>query len=310
MPHSRSRHATSLLLKKLKFAPVVAIQGARQTGKFLILGSTEFSKPTLYSLNIAEALELPPNPSKELSLIHPSPRVTRAQLMHHLDRGGMPGIFAVRSASERETLLRDWLDLTTQRDALLFPKIKIDPDLCQAILTQVARLEDPDAGNIAKALKTDLRKIKTHLSALIGLFVLHPLAPHPSSSGKTQYFLCDVAFARLLGADFERQLYTWLIHEQLSQRAYRDDRDSTLYFYRTPKGRRIHLLVENARQLAAIKIFPEERVLERDMATLKALKERHQDKQVLLFGLASARYTFPVNGARDSIEIYPWESLG
>jgi predicted AAA+ superfamily ATPase len=33
MPHGRKRHVLPLLLKKLTFNPVVAIQGARQTGK-------------------------------------------------------------------------------------------------------------------------------------------------------------------------------------------------------------------------------------------------------------------------------------
>ena len=37
MPHSRPRHAISLLLRKLSFAPVVAIQGARQTGKSFLV---------------------------------------------------------------------------------------------------------------------------------------------------------------------------------------------------------------------------------------------------------------------------------
>lgn len=396
MPHSRKRHATELLLKKLRFAPITAIQGARQTGKsflvrellksklpklsyvsldqpskkafalsnpetlldqhsdaaplvideaqkappifdalkhsvdqrripgrFLILGSTEFSKLTLiresltgrmsrlrlYSMNQAEALELPPNPSRKRSLLNETPRATRTQLLHHLDRGGMPGIFATRDPGERENLLRDWLDLTTQRDALLFPKVRIDPDLCRMILKKVATLEEPDAGSIAKVLRKDLRRIKTHLEVLTSLFVLHPLPPHPAGTGKTQFFLCDVSFARILGADFERQLYTWLLQEQLSQRAYRDDRDSKLFFYRTPKGRRVHLLVEDKSGVSAIKIFPEERVLERDITILKALTEKFPNQELELAGVASSRYSFPIgNRTRAKVELYPWES--
>src|SRR3989338_7269409 len=37
MPHSRSRLAITILLKRLKFTPVVAIQGARQTGKSFLV---------------------------------------------------------------------------------------------------------------------------------------------------------------------------------------------------------------------------------------------------------------------------------
>ena len=36
MPHLRERTVTPLLIKKLSFSPVVAIQGARQTGKSVL----------------------------------------------------------------------------------------------------------------------------------------------------------------------------------------------------------------------------------------------------------------------------------
>jgi predicted AAA+ superfamily ATPase len=397
MPHPRIRHATPLLLKKLKFSPVVAIQGARQTGKsflvrellskslpgleyvsldrrvdrefaasnpetflerfpdasplvideaqkspaifdalkysvdskrvpgrFLILGSTEFSKLSLiresltgrmsrlrlYSMNMAEAVGIALNPARRLSLLNETPRVSRSQLLQHLERGGMPGVFAIRDRSERESLLRDWLDLTTDRDAMLFPRVKADPDLCRQILEKVATIEEPDAGSIARALKRDLRRVKTHLEILTSLFALHVLQPHPAGTGKPWYFLCDVAFARLLGASFERQLHTWLVQEQLSQRSYRDLRDSVLHYYRTPKGRIVHLLVEDGTGLSAIQIFSEERVLERDMALLKGLGHKVSSSKVELLGLAPARASFPSGfGPKGRIELYPWESM-
>ncbi|MBU6374489.1 MAG: AAA family ATPase [Bdellovibrionales bacterium] len=397
MPHPRSRHAIPLLLKKLRFSPVVAIQGARQTGKsflvrellseklpyleyvsldrrvdrefaaknpetfierfpnasplvideaqkapalfdalkysvdsnrapgrFLILGSTEFSKLSLiresltgrvsrlrlYSMNLAEALGATINPARSISLLNNTPRFTRSQLLQHLERGGMPGVFAVRDRNERESILRDWLDLTTDRDAMLFSKIKADPDLCRQILEKVATLEEPDAGSIARALRRDLRRIKTHLEILTSLFALHVLHPHPAGTGKPWYFLCDVAFSRLLGASFERQLHTWLLHEQLSQRSYRDLRESQLYYYRTPKGRIVHLLIQSDSQLSALQVFSEERILERDMALLKALSQKLSSSKVELLGLAPARISFPAGqGLRKRIEIYPWESM-
>ena len=396
MPHSRGRHILPLLIKKLRFSPVVAIQGARQTGKsflvrellkkelasleyvsldrpttrdfaeanpesflsqyeeahplavdeaqkvprlfdavkyevdqrrrpgrFLLLGSTEFSKLTLiresltgrmsrlrlYPLTLAETLELPLNPSRHPLLLNDAPRASRGDWMKYLSRGGMPGIFAVRG-DERESLLRDWLDLTTQRDALLFPKIKADPDLCLQILEKIAILEEPDAGSIARALRKDLRRIKTHLGILRALFAVHTLEPHPSGTGKTLYFLCDVAFAKLLGANFERQIHTWLLQEQLAQRATRDDRESRLYYYRTPKGKIIHLLVQSAKPgaMAALKIFPEERVMERDAELLRAFRGKNHEAKVALFGLGPARLSLGAGDAR--VEVFPWEALG
>lgn len=397
MPHARQRHAIPALKTKLKFSPIVAIQGARQVGKsflvrellnqdipeltyitfdhqatrgfartnpesflsqyekaaplvideaqkvpeifdalkyevdrdrvpgrFLILGSTEFSKLTMiresltgrmsrlriYPMNIAEALELPPNPASGFPALNRVPRVKRAQLMNHLSRGGMPGIFSTRSETERSAQLQDWLDLTTQRDALLFPKLKIEPELCRAILEKVATLDLPEAGAIARVLKRDLRRIKTHLQALRELFVIHALDPHPSGTGKPLYFLCDVSMARRLGADFERQLYTWTLQEQLSQRSYRADRDSRLFYYRTPKGRIIHLILESSEQICAMKLLPEERVTERDLEILKAFRVRHEGtkKRTTVLGIGPSSMTF---GARsEKIEIFPWESVG
>jgi predicted AAA+ superfamily ATPase len=393
MAHPRYRHIVSLLMKKLSFNPVLAIQGARQTGKsflvrdllsehirtlkyvtlddyalrefiqtnpdlflsqypealplaideaqkspklfdaiklkvdqkktrgkFLLLGSTEFSKLNLirealtgrmsrirlFPLNIAETLALPPSPSKSLLLVNETPRFTRTQFMKYLNHGGMPGIFSVRDTSERESLLRDWIELTARRDALLFPKIKIDADLCLRILGKIATLEEPDAGSIAKSLKRDLRRIKTHLEALVTLFALHPLDPHPSGTGKRIYFLCDVAFAKILGASLERQMHTWLLQEQLSERAYRDDRESRLFYYRTPKGSKIHLIVESGKKIAALKVLSEEKLNEKELEILKAFRTKNSIAKPLLYALGAHR----VSDTKNKIEIYPWEAIG
>ncbi len=54
MPHGRPRLATGLLLKRLRFTPVVAIQGARQTGKSFLareLLGKKLPKSTYVSLD-------------------------------------------------------------------------------------------------------------------------------------------------------------------------------------------------------------------------------------------------------------------
>ncbi len=395
MPHSRERHIISLLQRKLKFAPVLALQGTRQTGKsflareilsgkiphyyyasldrlsvrefaiknpetflkqhsefktfaideaqkapllfdaikyevdqkripgrYFLLGSTEFSKLSLiresltgrmsrarlYPMNLAEVYALPPNPVKNLFCTLDSPRFTRQQFLTHLERGGMPGIFGVQSKSERESLIQDWLELTVSRDAIQFPKVKIEPDLCMKILQKVALLEAPEAGLIAKVLKVDLRKIKTHIHVLQSLFVLHELKPHSLGIGKPKFFLCDVVFAKILGADFERQLHTWLIQEQLSQRAYRDDRQSELSYYRTPKGSLIHLVVETpGKELSVVKVFSEEKISERDLEVLRAFKKKAPPEyKTHLYGLASDRQ----DRKKEGIQIVDWEAVG
>ncbi len=393
MTHSRKRHILPLLLKKLSFNPVLAIQGARQTGKsylvremlrderpglkyvsfddyglqdlassspglflsqyedakplaideaqksprifdaiklnvdqkrtpgkFLLLGSTEFSKQTLiresltgrmsrirlFPLNIAETLGLDPSKSKSPILAEETPRITRAAFMRYLDRGGMPGIFSVREEGERHSFMRDWLEVTAKRDAPLFPKVKVDPDLCMRILEKVATLEEPDAGSIASSLKRDLRRVKTHLEVLTTLFALHPLDPHPTGSGKRLYFLCDVAFSKILGGSLERQMHTWLIQEQLSQRSYRDDRESALYYYRTTKGKIIHLVIESGSKLSLIKILSQEKFKDKDFEILRAYRLKFPKLSPQLFALGGQRLSL----TKDKIEVYPWESMG
>jgi hypothetical protein len=111
----------------------------------------------------------------------------------------------------------------------------------------------------------------------------------------------NVAFAHRLGADHERCLHTWLVQEQMPQRAIRDDRDTALFYYRTPKGRRIHLVIEGGptQQTIAIKICPEERVQEKDpellLAFAKKLKRGRRPVQFL--GLEPARMSL---GSLDS----------
>lgn len=395
MAHLRQRHIIPQLLKKLAFSPVVAIQGARQTGKsylareilpqknenfvyvsfdefaqrdfasrnpdtylaqygscgtlaideaqkvpdvfdavklsvdkkrvpgkFLLLGSTEFSKLTriresltgrvsrarLYPLNLAETLRLPANHSLHPGLICDKPRVSREQVLAYLECGGFPGIFSVRSAGERHALLQDWMDLTVQRDVLQIPGVKIDSDLCQEILRAVAKLDEPDAAHIARALRQDGRRVKTHIKVLTTLFVLNEVQPHRLGTGKTLYYLLDTALVKLLGASFERQLATWFLNEQLSQRSYRDDRASKVTYYRTAKGSLIHFVVETDKTIAPIKILDTERLDERELFILKSFREKTVDsgKRVHCMAMGASR----VSLKKDKIEIHPWEAIG
>lgn len=392
MPHARSRHVLKNLINRLKFSPVVTIQGVRQAGKsflarellkkvlpearyvtldqpsrldfaltnpesflaeqetakpliideaqkcpvlfdtikflvdqnrrpgrFLLLGSTEFSKLTriresltgrmsrvrLYPLNFAETLGLSPNDAMADHLFKSKARVTRAQLMKHLATGGMPALFSIRNNTERMNAMQDWLDLTTQRDALQFKGVVIDGTLCAKILEKIARLEEPSAGAIAKSLKVDLRRIKTHLEVLKTLFVVLDLPPHPAGTGKTLYFICDVGLAGLLGANFERQLYTFILGEFSSQMGYRDQRDIRLSFYRTAKGRFIHFILESAKKTQAIKLVSEERIDKRDLEILKAFREKNPELKADLIALGSAHFV----DKKNKIEIFPWEGI-
>ena len=391
MPHSRPRHIVSLINKKLTFAPVLAIQGARQTGKsflakelllpqhkklvyttldrkadrdyanqnpetfikqhadahplvideaqkapdifdavkyevdqkrvpgkYLLLGSTEFSKLSLiresltgrmsrvrlFPMVLAETLFEKQNPSHSPVLINTKPRFSREQLLVYLNRGGMPGIFATRSEAERKSLLNDWIDLVVNRDVMTFKTVKADSILCRNILEQIARLEEPDVAHIAATLKVDPRRVKTHINLLTELFVIHALPAHPLGTGKIRYFLCDVGLASLLGADFERQLYTWALLEQLAQRAYRDDYQYSLSYYRSAKGRSIHLVISDTQSNTyALKIYPQEKISSKDLELLRSFANKAPKAQLFAIGANRQKHT------ADKIEIYEWESI-
>lgn len=392
MSHLRSRHILTALLARLRFSPVVAIQGARQTGKsilarellckrlekssyftldekkirefansnpetfleqnsesaplvldeaqkapdlfdaikaavdkkripgrFVLLGSTEFSKLTriresltgrmsrirLFPMNLAETQALPPNSSRHAGLVNERPRVTRKDLLRFLENGGFPGFFAVRSGAERISLMQDWIELTTLRDATSFRGIKIDPELCLEILQQAARLETPSEGEMARFLKVDPRRVKTHLNALCTLFVLHKLPPHPSGFGSPLFYLCDPGIARRLGASFEKLLCTWVLLEQLSQRAYRDERECLVSHYQTRRGGKVHFVVESPKEITAIKIFPEESIDLRSLESLLSIQKKIGDKKLTTIGLGAMRQVHK----EKNIVIYPWESI-
>nr|AIA11026.1 AAA domain protein [uncultured bacterium] len=294
----------------------------RRPGKFLILGSTEFSKETLiresltgrmarlclFPFNIKEAQGSVLEPQimtekKKISL-------TRIELLKHLKKGGFPGIFAVRDNAEHQSLLQDWLQISLYRDLMLFPRRKPDPELAYDILKCCAINEDTSAPAIASYLKKDPRRVKSHIELLLILFILHPLPPFPGSSGQTHYFLCDSGLATYLGAEIERQLHTQLIIERMSQHMYQYGDLPRLYFYRGAKGKIIHLVEKQNTLVFAYQIFSEEKILDRDLIRLKSFKDKmvkYQPAQrTNVYGLAA--FHTPTRMV-DNIWMLPWESM-
>jgi uncharacterized protein len=391
MPHYRNRHIATALKKKMRFSPVVAIQGVRQSGKsffvrellpkefthahyetfdrkitrefastnpetflvkfaemnpliideaqkvpgifdavkflvdqkrtpgkFLLLGSTEFSKATLISesltgrmsririfpMTLSETLSLPQMQIKLMDPFCESPRVTRTNLVKYLECGGMPAIFSVRSAKEQELAFEDWINLTCDRDLMQIPKLKLESSLARNILEKVATLAEPTAGSIAASLGKDLRKIVKHLDSLETLFVIQKLTPHLGSAGKPSYYLCDTGIASFLGATFERKLETHLLLHISAAMSYQMEAKARLSFYRSSTGARVHLLVTVGSVTTAIKIMPTEKVDLREIAALAAIKKKFPGIRTIAYG--PERFSMK----KEKIEIFPWEALG
>lgn len=390
MPHDRKRYLLPIIAKKLRFSPVVSIQGARQTGKsflarellgsssrsleyvtfdrgadrafasknpeafilqhseahplvideaqkvpevfdavkysvdsdrrpgrFLLLGSTEFShlhkiresltgrmtRARLYPFTLRESLQLPLQNTEASFFIENKGPVARKELVRFLSGGGLPGIFAIRSAEERSSLLSDWIDLAVERDIHQIPKIRADSTVARRILEGIARLEHPDEAAISRFCGRDARLVKRHIQLLKELFILEELQAHPSGTGKAIYFICDVGLAANLGASFERQLYTWLVLEMLSKRAYLDQRDRSFFYYRNSKGAIVELLEERAGKVSALKLLSEERFDIRQLSLLRSVGQKIKNSKCFALGATRASLK------DEKIEIYPWESV-
>lgn len=290
-------------------------------GQYVLLGSTEFNKLLkiresltgrmsrirLFSMNLAEANEKELIRSAPLHLFKEKSRFSRETLLRHLERGGFPGTFFVRTQREFEDLLRDWIDLSVHRDIQQFPQIKVDSLLAFEVLQRLATVQEPTATEVAKAMRKDTRVVQRILNLLETLFVVHKIPPHSLGTGKSHYFLCDVSLVSYFHGSLERKLTTWLVHEQLSQRSYLDDRDHQLYYYRTTKGSIIDLVIVNTRTQkisAAIKTIATEKFDRREFEILKAFGKKVKDHQPKLIGFGSTHYK------EKEFQMFPWESLG
>ncbi len=289
-------------------------------GRYILLGSSEFSREVriresltgrmsrirLYPFNLAEALQIPANPSKAPLLTNQKARCQRADLLRHFKSSGMPGVFALRNHSDRESFFEDWISLVTSRDLLLFVRLNPDPDLADAIIRAIPKLDVPDSTHLSRHLRENPKKIQKHLMILEQLFVLHKILPHRLSTGKPLYFLLDAGLATHLGASLERQLQTWMLQEQLSQRSYRDDRVSRLFYYRSARAGILDLICETTRFCAALKIISRERIDLRDLMILKAFQEKAKNgSKVQAMALAPIAKPEMIDG----IQIFPWESI-
>lgn len=379
MPHSRPRLAIAQLQKRLQFTPVVAIQGARQTGKsylarellakylvrssyvtlddrskqvlaqespqtflaslsgakpaivdeaqkapaifdaiklmvdedrrpgrFLLLGSTEFSllqsiresltgrmgKIRLFPMTFWETRGLPAKRN----------RPTRAETLKYLESGGMPGIAFVRDTQVRTEFFQDWIDLTCQRDIHQFKRLKLDSDLAYSLLKYASTQEEPTAAAFGRLTRANHKKVATHLKALCELFVLMRLEPHPSGTGKAIYLPLDSGVAAHLGAPIIKRLQIALMNERMAKNSYYGGKRNSFYYYRSSGKKMVHLVEEElGGKTKAFQLFDREAVKKTDLELLKAFLQKNHGAEAYL--LAPVTDCWKATG----IKIEPWE---
>lgn len=295
----------------------------RHPGQFLLLGSTEFSKLMkiresltgrisrirMFPMMMSELLQCPAQPSHPFFLAD-SPRAKRSELIKFLKRGGMPALFSIRSDDEFLKSCEDWIAVSLERDIQQIPTKKIRSEDAYKVLKAIVDLHEPESGRIAKETRLSPQKVKSIIEALKTLFVIHEVLPHRLSTGKARYYLCDPGIATSLGAKFQRQLETAFYLECFSKLNLMGSLVSmSLTYYRTTKGSTIHGIIENDREISALKIIPDESIDERELFVLTSLKEKLKkaspDKKINLLALAGTAQ----NRKDLGIKIFNWESM-
>jgi predicted AAA+ superfamily ATPase len=294
----------------------LAVDERRRPGQFVILGSTEFSRLAmiresltgrlsrirLYPFTLAESRHQPFHRTNTKSGINFDTKIPRADLLRYLERGGFPGIFTANNKSYRTSLLRDWIDLTVERDVHTFPRIKADSSLARTIIEGIAKLEHPDLANLANYTGRNARTVARHLEILETLFVITKIPPHPLGTGKPIYLLCDVGLLGIYNANLDKLLRTFAINELLTKNAYADT-SRQYYYYRNSKGSLIDIIEVDGKNLTAIKILPEECFDARQFMILTALKDKAPHARLLCLGPK------PYEMKSEGIKIVRWESV-
>lgn len=291
----------------------------RKPGQYLLLGSTEFSQGMrirealtgrlsrlrLFPLLLSEACPLPLRDTGPF-LLQREGRITRKVLLRFLQRGGMPAMFATRSDAEWNGQMQDWVSLTVERDALQIPTKRISPSILHRVIREIAVSPEPEAGRIARTLRLSSMTVKSHIEALKILFVVHEIPPHPMSTGKPRYYLCDPGVCGWLGGGFERQLETLFYLEQLAKLSYlRLEGKVQFSSFRSTKGSFVHGIWETRERLALLKLLPTERIDERELFILQSLRKKLAPRTVEAWCLAGAAHGERIAG----VSTLPWEAL-
>jgi predicted AAA+ superfamily ATPase len=248
--------ASPLIIDEAQKAPEIfdviklLVDERKIPNRFLLLGSTEFS----HLLKIRESLTgrmgrvriFPMTLYESLNKGTKKIEISRKSLLTYLERGGMPGIFAVRDESQWNALYLDWVQLTTERD-IFQTKVKgLDKDIALGCLRACARLPFPTVANIARDLGVDSRKIKKHLEVLQTVFVVQKIDSHPRSKKRGPIFLpFEVGLAKFLGANPERLLHIYLMNERLVFLNESYEKSFQFYFYMSHQGQMIHWAEES-----------------------------------------------------------------
>lgn len=304
----------------------------RRPGRFLLSGSTEFSKKTgiresltgrigilrLYPLTLAElhnrkpaipwvtGRHLAPHGMRPHQA---EPLTTDREIQSWLERGGMPGICFLRNQDERSAAIESWIDVTCFRDLQQIKGGNLNGETAREILQTLATLEHPVVSEISARTRLDGRVVSRYLDAFRALFVVQQVEPHPLGVGKPEYLIVDSAIAGYLGAPEPMRLRVLMLNECLAQHELSGKPRPRVRYYTSSKRSRMDFVIETTYGSPApphaFLLSDEESLGTYEMRAAHAFLKKAPDAKVTV--LAPVREAYKES---KSIMVVPWTAMG
>ncbi len=320
---SLGENKNTLILDEVQKAPdlfdavKVNVDRNRVPGKFILSGSTEFSKKTgvresltgrigmlrLFPMTFAET-EGGPFSSQFLKPYPLKKMPTQYQVMRRVRLGGMPGICFLRSEQERAAAFDGWLEAACYRDIQQIQGPRLSGDLALEALHALAKLEVPTLSELSSKLRVDSRRIKTHLEALEALYILIRLEPNALGVGKSMYYISDSGLADHLGGSELLQTKTWLLNECMAQYEYSGRTRPNITYYKSLKKSYLDFIIDDRKTKTAVLISDEETVSAYTLRAANAFLNKASGMQVWI--AYPGRELFSES---PKIKIIPWAAF-
>jgi predicted AAA+ superfamily ATPase len=256
----------------------------RRPGRFILTGSVQFSKKIGVRESFtgrAASIRMDSMTMGETT----SQKIGLKDIHKYLMQGGMPGVCFLRDADQIQRYWDEWLETTCHRDLLEVSRGKLNSDYAFRILELTSTLDQPTAAEIAKKLKIDARRVKTHLECLESLFLIRKWNPSFDGIGKPMYLPFDSGLASHFKAELPRLWQTWFAHQIVNTARQIGKKDPALQYDLTPRGSFADFIDDRTIHVFNDEVSPNSRLLIR----LRALEKRHPKHVILVYSATDQR---------------------
>jgi predicted AAA+ superfamily ATPase len=243
-------------------------------------------------------------------------RIKRVEWEKVLTKGGMPGVFAVRSRAEVGSYWRALIESYIYRDLLFTVPKNAKPALALKILKAVAEIlalgETPTFARILRKTGGARAQVERHLLGLEDLMILNRIPHWEASAAKDQFLPFDSAFFLAL-LDLEDARTDAAIHTSCNQiRLWNEllaarqisDLGDPFYYAESAQGQKVHLISKNqSGKVHFYQIFSEPVPHEYDLRFLRAQAKKVNGRAIALTAIQEAQ-------SLPGVKLVPWEQMG